>query len=410
MPLSLLPKTPPFPRRPRLRTNIGPAVTHTASPRRSRYRSAAVGLRASWRGANWRRRSSPLAVVVIAGVLGATLSACSTAPPAAMVNGEVISQTELSQNLQWWSSSPAYVASFDQASKAQSAEYKAQGETVPAFTVVGTGSGPGNFGLPWTTGRLTLLVTAVAVHQYVTKHGEAPSYLERSAAWASEEASIPQVWVQLPSQLRSSVADEGAELALVQLKPPNLKTAEQFYKTNLASFWSQVCLTSIDVSVPGPGGTTDMTASHKQAVTVAAELTAAAAGGPVPTVGNGARYCLTPEQWIVQPTALRQEVYALAPGHAGVVAQTWGYQVLQVRTRTVIPFNAQVASVIGAVALGAGPTAYTWPVQGDTSNTGLAKILKAAHVKVDPAFGSWTTALPSPPYIPQVWPAGQANP
>ncbi len=112
----------------------------------------------------------------------------------------------------------------------------------------------------------------------------------------------------------------------------------------------------------------------------------------------------------MQPTALRQEVYGLAPGQAGVVAQTWGYQVLQVRTRTVIPFNAQVASVIGAVALGAGPTAYTWPVQGDASNTGLAKILKAAHVNVDPAFGSWTTALPSPPYIPQVWPAGQANP
>jgi hypothetical protein len=349
-------------------------------------------------------------VVAIAGVLGAGLSACSTAPPAAMVNGQVISQTELSQNMQWWASSPAYVASFDQASKAQSAQYASQGETVPAFTVAGTGSGPGNFGLPWTVGRLTLLVSGVAVHEYLAKRGESPSYLEHSAAWAGEEASIPQVWPQLPQQLRSSVADEGAELAMVQAKPANLTTALQFYKQNLASFWSQVCLTSVDVSVPGPHGTIDMAASQKQATAVAAALTAASAGGATPTVGNGARYCLSQEQWIMEPASFRQVVYGLAPGKTGLVSQSWGYEVVQVRSRTLIPFNSQVATVIGVVALGAGPTAYTWPVQGDTSDTGLTRILKAADVTVDPAYGSWTTALPSPPYIPQVWPAGQSTP
>ena len=112
----------------------------------------------------------------------------------------------------------------------------------------------------------------------------------------------------------------------------------------------------------------------------------------------------------MQPTAFRQTVYALAPGKAGLVPQSWGYEVVQVRSRTIIPFNAQVAAVIGVVALGAGPTAYTWPVQGDAGGTGLSRILKAADVKVDPSYGSWTTALPSPPYIPQVWPAGQASP
>ena len=99
-----------------------------------------------------------------------------------------------------------------------------------------------------------------------------------------------------------------------------------------------------------------------------------------------------------------------APGKAGLVPQSWGYEVVQVRSRTIIPFNAQVAAVISVVALGAGPTAYTWPVQGDANGTGLSRILKAADVKVNPSYGSWTTALPSPPYIPQVWPAGQASP
>ncbi len=174
----------------------------------------------------------------------------------------------------------------------------------------------------------------LAVHQYLAKHGEAPSYLERSAAWASEEASIPQVWAQLPPQLRSSMADEGAELAMVAAKAPDLSTAEQFYKANLSSFWSQVCLTSVDVSVPGRGGTIDMAASQKQAEAVAAELTAASAGGAVPTVGNGARYCLTPEQSSCsrRRSARRSTRWRLA--RPALVPQSWGYEVVQVRSRT----------------------------------------------------------------------------
>jgi len=327
-----------------------------------------------------------------------------------MVNGQVITQPELSHYLQGWASSPAYVAAFNEASKSQSAEYASQGETVPAFTVSGTGSGPGNFGLPWTTGKLTELVSATAVQQYLEGRHEAPSYLQLSAAWTSEEAALGQVWPQLPAALRSSVSQSTADLSLVQTKPPNLKTAEQFYKSNLSSFWSQVCLTTLDVSVAGPNGTVDMAASRKQATTVAAELTAAASGAAVPDVAVGARYCQSPEQLIEQPLAFRQQVSALTPGKAGTVPQSWGYEVVLLRSRTIIPFNAQVATVIGVVALGAGPTAYTWPVQGDTGDTGLITILKAADIKIDPAFGSWTTALPSPPYIPQVWPAGEANP
>ena len=236
-----------------------------------------------------------------------------------------------------------------------------QGQTVPAFTVAGTGSGPGNFGLPWTTGRLTLLVTGLAVDQYLQSKGEEPSELERSAAWASEEAAAPQVWPQLPPQLRSWVANEGANLALVQSKAPAVSARRRSFTrpTCPRSSGQQVCLTSIDVSVPGPDGSTDMAASQKQAQAVATELTAAANGGTPPTVGNGARYCNTPEQLIVQPAVFRQEVYALQPGKAGLVPQDWGYEVVQVRSRTLVPFNSQVASVIGVVALGAGAMRLT---------------------------------------------------
>jgi len=348
-----------------------------------------------------------VAVVAVVVTLGGALSACSTSPPAASVNGEVITEAQLAQNLKAWAASPAYVEGFNQASKEQAAQYAAEGQQVPAFTVAGTGSGPDNFGLEWTTGRLTALVSALAVQQYLQRRGEAPSDLQRAAAWSSEQASDPQVWPQLTQQLRSQVAQAAADLALVQTGTPDLKTAEQFFKAHASYFWSQVCLTTVDVTVPGPGGTTDMVASRKQADAVAAQLSGApGTSGQAPVTG-GARYCLVPEQLVQQPPAFAKQVSALQPGSAAVIPASFGYQVVQVRSRTAIPFDEAVAAVIDVVALGAGSSAYTWPVQGDANNTGLTKILKASKVDVNPSFGSWTTALPAPPYIPQVWPAGQ---
>ena len=228
--------------------------------------------------ASWRAKAKPIATLVVVTTLGATaLSACSTSPPAASVNGDVITEAQLAQNLKGWAGSPAYVIAFNEASKLQAAQYAAQGQQVPAFTVEGTGSGPDNFGLEWTTGRLTAMVSALAVQQYLQQHGRAPSELQRAAAWSSEQAAVPQVWPQLPQLLRSEVSQSAANLALVQPGTPDLKTAAQFFKAHASYFWSQVCLTTVDVSVPGLNGTTDMTASLKQAEAVAAQLSGAPA-------------------------------------------------------------------------------------------------------------------------------------
>ena len=361
--------------------------------------------------ASWRAKAKPIATLVVVTTLGAAgLSACSTSPPAASVNGDVITEAQLAQNLKAWAGSPAYVKAFNEASKLQAAQYAAQGQQVPAFTVEGTGSGPDNFGLEWTTGRLTAMVSAIAVQQYLQRHGRAPSELQRAAAWSSEQAADPQVWPQLPQQLRSEVAQSAADLALVQPGTPDLKTAAQFFKAHASYFWSQVCLTTVDVSVPGPNGTTDLTASRKQAEAVAAQLSGAPGTSGQPPVTGEARYCIVPEQLVQQPPAFAAEVSALQPGSAAILPESYGYQVVQVRSRTAIPFDEPVAAVIDVIASGAGTSAYTWPVQGDANNTGLTTILKASSVDVNPSYGTWTTALPAPPYIPQVWPAGQSSP
>jgi hypothetical protein len=350
-----------------------------------------------------------LTTVLVAVALSGALSSCSASPPAATVNGRVISQGQLDQYLEEWSSSPAYVQRFQAASEQESQEAAAQGQQEPAFTVQGTGSGPDDYSLVWATGRLTLLVSAAAVHQYLERRREAPSPLEVAAAWASEDAANAQMWQQLPALLRAQVAEQDAEHALIEPKLSDLSGDRALYKADSFVFWTQVCLRTVDVSVPGPGGGTDMAASYKQAEEVAGELDGTLRAASGPPVTSGALYCLSPEQLLEQPPAFRQQVGALEPGKAAPVAESYGYKVVQVRSRVAIPFNKSVASDIEVVASASSSQAPAWPVVGEGTDTSLIKLLKATTVQVNPLYGSWTAALPAP-YIPQVWPAGAAAP
>ncbi len=139
-------------------------------------------------------------------------------------------------------------------------------------------------------------------------------------------------------------------------------------------------------------------------------LETGASGSAQAASTGGAQFCQSPQQLIQQSAPFAALVSSLAPGKAGIIPESFGYQVVLVRSRTVIPFDATVAAVINVVSLGAGISATSWPVQGDANSTGLTTILKSAKVQVNPAYGSWTTALPAPPYIPQVWPAGESAP
>ena len=356
-----------------------------------------------------RAKTKALTAVLAAAALAGALSSCSASPPAATVNGQVITQGQLDQYLEAWSSSPAYVKAFQTASELASQEATAQGQQEPAFTVQGTGSGPGDYGLVWVTGRLTLLVSASAVHQYLVRRGEAPSRLEVATAWASEDAANPQMWQQLPARLRAQVAEQDAEHALIEPKLSDLSGDEALYKAASSAFWTQVCLRTVDVSVPGPGGSIDMAASRKQAEEIAGELSGTVPATSAAPVTSGALYCLTPEQLLGQPPGLRQQVGALKPGKAAAMAESFGYTVVQVRSRTEIPFNKKVASDIEVVASASSSQTPVWPVVGVGTDTSLIKLLKTATVQVNPLYGSWTKALPAP-YLPQVWPAGAAAP
>ena len=356
-----------------------------------------------------RARTKALTAVLVAAVLAGALSSCSASPPAATVNGQVITQGQLDQWLEGWSSSPAYIQDFEAASTQESEEAASQGQQQPVFTVQGTGSGPDDFGLVWATGRLSLLVLASALHQYLERRGEAPSGLEVATAWASEDAANPKVWQQLPVQLRSEVAEQDAEHALIEPKLAELGADEALYKGDSSYFWAHVCLRTVDVTILGPGGGINMAASHKQAEEIAGELSGAPTASSAPSVTSGALYCLTPEQLVEQAPVFRDHVNALKTGQAVALAQSYGYEVVQVRSRASIPFDKQTAADIEVVASASSGQTPAWPVVGEGTDTSLIKLLKAVTVQVNPLYGSWTTALPEP-YLPQVWPAGAGTP
>jgi hypothetical protein len=152
-----------------------------------------------------------------------------------------------------------------------------------------------------------------------------------------------------------------------------------------------------------------MAASRTQAEEIAGELSGTAPAGPAAPVTSGALYCLTPEQLIEQAPAFRQQVDALEPGKAAAIAESYGYKVVQVRSRASISFDNTVASDIEVVASAASSQTPVWPVVGVGTDNSLIKLLKATTVQVNPQYGSWTAALPAP-YLPQVWPAGAATP
>jgi len=323
---------------------------------------------------------------VVVGVLAATLSGCSTAPSAASVNGQSISEEQVAQQLSTWASDPAYVRTQDDAFFEEYEEASESGEQAPLLSVEAPyGSGPAIYGMTWTSLELTDMITALAVEEHVEHEGEAATPLELAAAWASEDASNPGEWQELTPAARASAALYDADHALIEGAPHSTATDEQFYKADRSYFWSQVCLTVVDV----PAGSAGMAGARAQAELIAAELSGHAARGAPPVLG-ASLYCDSPEQFIEQPSAFQDAVSALKPGHSSVLPESYGYEAVEVRSRPAIPFDNDVAADIGIVATDGGSQALP------QSDSKVIDVLLSSQIMVNPAYGTWTTNLPSP--------------
>lgn len=336
-----------------------------------------------------------------AALASALLSGCGTAPYAATVNGQPISVQELAAQARDWASSQAFVKYQDAQFLSEEEEAASEGQSdVPSNTVEGNGSGPNVYGMYWTTIQLSNMITSSALSQYLGKEGRSPSGQQYAAAWAAEWANNPTIWSEVGQSARTSGATYDSERA--QLVPvSDAKTDQQFYAAHKADFWTSVCLLEDDVSVVGGNGAVDMAASKAQAEKVASELTANPTSPPA-SVSGGSRYCEDQEQLIEEPAAFTSVVNSLAPGHVASLPESWGYKVLVVTSRAVVPYSSAVASDIEVV------TSYGGAQGQPNSETKVIDVLKKANVKVNPEYGEWSTNLPSP-YPPEVLPPGSSS-
>jgi hypothetical protein len=320
-----------------------------------------------------------------------------------MVDGTAITASQFDQQLEALAGSPGYVKDFNTSQlneyEQEITQAQEQGQStsgVQLITLQGTSTGPENYSLEWAVIQLNRVINGTVLSQYLAGRHMAPTAAQLVTAWDAEYAAAPVAWREYTPALRATLAREDADHALIETKLTSASEDKQFYDKSKSFFWSRVCVSSVNVSVPGPGGGIDEAASRAQATKLAAEAGTGGttAGGGGQGLASGAQYCLTPEQLVEKPSAYAQGVFDLAVGHAIAVAGPDGYQVVMVRSRALVPFSTATEAVVDVVA-GLGGSEGT-----GYNDTPLIKILKKAHVAVEPEYGAWDGHPPSP-YAPQ---------
>lgn len=339
------------------------------------------------------------ALVALAG-LGCT--ACSGSPEAASVNGQVISEDALNQQLQQLAMSPAYALAFDNQQKTETSQLLEEGAVPSGYqspTVAGSGSGPGNYGQAWSATVLNGLIYQAVIGQKVASEHRTASPAAVAAAFEAEQAANPQLWRQFPPGLRTALARVDAEHAMIEPAPSatTTKDDEQFYNKYRDDFWSRVCLKEVDVTVVSSStGNVNWAASAREAQATVAAFEHG-------QVTSGQFYCLGPDQLLERGTTFSAQVGALPVGQAMALKGNDAYQVVYVSSKDTLAWDATTQAVVnvvyslgGAMALGA----LLVPLTGDTT---LVKLMDEAKVKLSPSYGEWAPDPPSP-YAAQILP------
>ena len=294
---------------------------------------------------------STLAGVAALLVLTLTATACDTSPYAAKVNSQVIHQVALNAELRAWARSSAYVTSYNSAST--------------SGTVAG--DAPGSYNTTWVAGILGGMVDASVVEQRVAATGQPPSSATMAAARSVNQ--VGQVgWSGFSPAFRdvlvTRLADE-AILTPVSAPPATLLGAYNQYKQY---FFLQVCTVSSSAF------------SASQAASIAAQK-----------VPNGVPSCYNQSLFEAQPQAFQTAVLPLGVGQVSAPIKTsFGYQVVRVTSRAAQPYSQDLQQVLSLVIVSS---------QG-TPNPVITGLLAKASVRINPAYGTWSSLQVQPPAVP----------
>lgn len=307
------------------------------------------------------RRLLTLVAAVVVTCMAA--SGCDSSTYAAVVNGQVITQTAFQAELAARVSNKAYVTALDQ----QGAQSNLTVE----------GQAPGSYSAAFSVFILGQLVQADAIHQYLEDHDQSPSASALAAARSIQELQFGAAWQAFPTAVRNQLVMALAERAEVEPQPTSTDIDQAAFTANEAWFFARVCTRLITVGVAGRGGGIDFAASAAMARQIQAGYRPGQSGGLVT--------CFTPAQLEQRSPAFFSKVLALAPGRAAAPERVKdGYTVLAVDSRVMQVFGPGTAAVLNYVLnLNSSST---------DSTPALIKVLAAANIKVNPTFGSWNRA------------------
>ena len=299
-------------------------------------------------------RIACVAAALAAGSLG--LTACDASPYAAKVNGHVITVNSFNHILAQWSSNPAVAQSFQSG----------------GVSVVGTG-GRGTYSANFASQVLSSILNADIIHFHLAAIGRPATSEEEITARAVAEIQDAQIWGQLSPALRDFLVQELADEGALAQAPTDPSTVQSDYSIIEPNLFSSVCV--IEASAFN-----------------LAEAQSISSSGPV----NGADVCYDQIQLDAAPSALQTAIRGLvAPGDVSQPVKTsYGYVVAKLVNRATLSLDSQVEQVL--VARQAAPAE-------------VGTILEAAHVHVNPAYGTWSNGQVNPPTSPLAPPTTSPN-
>jgi hypothetical protein len=302
----------------------------------------------------------------IAAVLTVSLVAtgCDSSPFAASINGQVIKQTALNAEIRALAGNPSYVK------LAETGGYVAK----DAVTIAGVTSG--TYSAKWTSGVLDSIVIGAVVHQHLerTHHLPGPGQL---AATRAVDALLygPAAWDRFSPSFRSTIVGRDADLAMVEPSVVSPTALQSFFGEYGPYLFSSVCVRTVTIDVDNTTGGVDYAASASKAAAVVAAIDAAPTA---PAGGSVACYTAAQLETLSRPFVSR--VLPIKTGTAAAPETTAdGSQVTAITSRALIPSGA---------ALGQAYTVAVNASQGRTAAL-VAGLLRAAHVKINPLYGTW---------------------
>jgi len=322
--------------------------------------------------------AAALAVSLLAG------SACGTlAPYAAVVNGHRISQRSLDNELNAIKSNEIYRRAIE------------AGQT----RIVG--SGEGTFDLAFVARVLTRDIYFELVHQGVERRRLKITDTQMAAARRSvvERLEDERVLAAFSRSYQTTLVRRSAEVDALEssLKGPVDRDAEAraYYDAHTADF-EKACVSHILVPTKQKA---DELAARLAKGEDFAEVAKAESKDPGTAQVGGDLGCFTRDAQLV-PEFL-QAAFSQPVGQVGPPVQTtFGFHLIKVSSRTSPSFEDAKSDVQKKLRSTSSPQLTSW----------LQRTLLTAKVKLNPKFGTFSTAGGSPSVIPPQAPAGLQNP